>query len=663
MSSPALLSRVTQALTIRVPPEELARVALDATDPAELLDGLARLGVRLEQAAGPLTRSLRTARRDHPVLLVTERSVHLVDGWLLGRARVDAGHGPAWISVEHLDLPGVPQVWVLEPALPAAPIGGGRTPLKRLWSLVRLERRELGAVLVFAVVVGILALATPLAIQGLMSWLALGAPVQPVLGVTLALVVVLAAAAALQTAQRVLVERLQRRLFVRMVQDLTARLPRVRIEALERSNVPELVNRFFDVLTVQKAASSLLLEGLSAVLQATAGLILLTLYHPLLLGVAALLSVGLVGIALLGRGGERTALAESKAKYRVAGWVEELARDPAVLQLEGAEWAEQRGDALLHGYLQARDDHFRVFLRQFAGMQSLQIALSVGLLIACGWLVLQGELTLGQLVAAEFVVAASLGGFMKLVTKLELWYDLLAGMDKLGSLVDLPTVPSTVPVGSGPVSLRTSQVVYRWSSDARHAFDPVDLELPRGTWTAVLGAAGTGKSTLAEVLVGVRSPSSGSVTVDGRPLALGGLQRQALLLRRGALSRGTVRENLSLDERPREATLWQALQRVGLDRCVAELPLGLNTELSATGAPLSSNQSALLQVARVLVKRPRLVVVDGLFDAMPDDLRRAVLRAMGHVDTTLVLLTEDPDLAALLGRTVPIDGASHVRID
>ena len=124
---------------------------------------------------------------------------------------------------------------------------------------------------------------------------------------------------------------------------------------------------------------------------------------------ALLLVLSLVGLALLGKGGEQTAIYESKAKYRVAGWIEEIAQDPVLLQLAGAELAERRADELLHGYLQARSDHFRVFLRQFAGMQGIQVFLSVGLLFVCGWLVLEGELTLGQLVAAEFVVASSPG--------------------------------------------------------------------------------------------------------------------------------------------------------------------------------------------------------------------------------------------------------------
>ncbi len=355
MAAQGLLARIVDAFELGGGAEDrltrFARYGDPAVEgsPQAFLEALESLGVRSELLRSEALRALASARPEEPVLMLWgDGRTLLVDSWLLGRVRCDDGTGPIWRTTESLDLGAKPSLYALEPLLPASAMGGDRPPLSRLWSLVRLERQEVGSLLGFSVVVGVLALATPLAIQGLIGWLALGAPVQPVVGVALALVVVLGLAALLRTAQRVLVERLQRRIFVRMVQDLTARLPRVRIEALEKSHVPELVNRFFDVMTLQKAASSLLLEGAAAALQAIVGLALLAVYHPLLLGVALLLVLSLVGLALLGKGGEQTAIYESKAKYRVAGWIEEIAQDPVLLQLAGAELAERRADELLH---------------------------------------------------------------------------------------------------------------------------------------------------------------------------------------------------------------------------------------------------------------------------------------------------------------------------
>lgn len=666
MAAQGLLARVADAFALAGGAQDqltrFARYGDPAVEgsPQAFLDGLEAIGVRAEQLRVEPLRAMSSARPGEPLLVMWDDGrVLLIDSWLLGRVRCDDGTGIVWRGAETLDLSAKPTLYALEPLLPASSMGGDRSPMSRLWSLVRLERQEVGSLVGFSVVVGVLALATPLAIQGLIGWLALGAPIQPVVGVALALVLVLGLAALLRTAQRVLVERLQRRIFVRMVQDLTARLPRVRIEALEKSHVPELVNRFFDVMTLQKAASSLLLEGAAAALQAIAGLLLLAVYHPLLLGVALLLALSLVGLALLGKGGEQTAIYESKAKYRVAGWIEEIAQDPVLLQLAGAELAERRADELLHGYLQARQNHFRVFLRQFAGMQGIQVFLSVGLLFVCGWLVLEGELTLGQLVAAEFVVASSLAGFDKVVTKLELWYDLLAGVDKLGSLVDLPTVREPSELSSGPVDVRLEKVgyTYPWGSAK---LEGVDLHLPAGSWTALLGPTGSGKSTLGEIIVGVRNPSSGRVEVDGRPLELGDLRDAALLVRGGGILAGTVRENLGLGRRPHDAESWDALERVGLREVIKGLTDDLEAELWTGGAPLTGTQSTLLQVARVLILRPRIVVFDGVIDALPADLRARVFRALSRLQVTVLVLTEDATLAANFDRKVTLSGNANV---
>ncbi|MFT5583379.1 MAG: putative ABC transport system ATP-binding protein [Cognaticolwellia sp.] len=666
MAAQGLLARIVDAFELDGGAQDRLTGFARYGDPAvegsaeAFLEALESLGVRSELLRVEPLRALASARPGEPVLMFwSDGRTLLVDNWLLGRVRCDDGTGENWRSSDSLDLAAKPSLYALEPLLPASPMGGDRSPLSRLWSLIRLERQEVGSLVGFSVVVGVLALATPLAIQGLIGWLALGAPVQPVVGVALALVVVLGLAASLRTAQRVLVERLQRRIFVRMVQDLTARLPRVRIEALEKSHVPELVNRFFDVMTLQKAANSLLLEGVSAALQAIVGLLLLAIYHPLLLGVALLLVLSLVGLALLGRGGEKTAIYESKAKYRVAGWIEEIAQDPVLLQLAGAELAERRADELLHGYLQARSDHFRVFLRQFAGMQGIQVFLSVGLLFVCGWLVLEGELTLGQLVAAEFVVASSLAGFEKVVGKLDLWYDLLAGVDKLGSLVDLPTVREPTELRTGPVEVRLDEVSYSYPWGNAQLKD-INIHLPAGSWTVLLGPAGSGKSTLAEIVCGVRNPSAGQVEVDGRPLELGDLRDSALLVRRGGIVAGTVRENLGLGRRPHDAESWSAIERVGLHTVIKGLKADLESDLWSGGAPLSGTQSTLLQIARVLVIKPRIVVFDCVIDALPLDLQTRVFRALSRLEITVLVLTEDAALAANFDRKVVLPGNENV---
>ena len=277
-------------------------------------------------------------------------------------------------------------------------------------------------------------------------------------------------AAALRGLLSYVVEILQRRLFVRLVADLAYRLPRVRGTAFDGMHAPELVNRFFEIVTVQKAASSLLLDAVSIILQTFVGMAVLAFYHPFLLGFDLVLLMLIAFITFgLGRGAVKTAVNESIAKYAVGAWLEELVRHPTAFKLHsGHQFALDRSDRLTVDYLDARKKHYRIVLRQLLFALGLQATVATALLGLGGWLVIQGQLTLGQLVAAELIVTVIVGSFAKMGKHLESFYDLLASMDKLGHLFDLPTerhdkqfhlqagVPAEVAVRRSLLQLRRS---------------------------------------------------------------------------------------------------------------------------------------------------------------------------------------------------------------
>lgn len=624
------------------------------------------VGLRSSRIRASVRDAAPRARRDMPLVCWVDNGLTrgwiVLDDWRLRRVHVWSSTTwlpTGWLSIEALDdLLGTDIVeWTrVEPLLPAAPLGRrGRdhqpSPVQRLRGLVTMERDAVAVVVVYAVAVGVLSLATPLAIQVLINWLAFGALYQPVVFLSIALLLCLGLAAGLRAAQRYVVELVQRRIFVRTVSDLGARLARVRIEGLDKVYGPELVNRFFDVLTLQKATKTLLIDGLTAALQAAVGLLLLAVYHPYLL-VFDVVVMTLAAIALFPwvRRGQDTAILESKKKYAVAAWIEEIARHPVVFKLGGTRLAEDRLERLSRDYLESRASHFRVFFRQYVGMQAVAVVVQVGLLLTAGWLVLEGQLTLGQLVAAEFIVTAALMGLAKFTEKLEVVYDLLAGIDKLGTLLDLePDRPSGIAIQGGPegAALALRNVGFRWSATGRTMLTGVELDLEPGSRTAIVGAAGSGKTVLGELLVGMRPPTEGALWRDGLPLERmlpEQVYGETLLLKKDTLVHGTVRDNVVLGRlEVKEETLWEALDHVGIAQTIAAFPRGLDTELSPTGSPLSDTQGRALVLARALVLPPRLLVVDGLFDGVTPALRGRLLGVIARLDrkTTVVVLTEE----------------------
>ncbi|MEZ4451779.1 MAG: ABC transporter ATP-binding protein [Nannocystaceae bacterium] len=618
--------------------------ALGATWLPRLTEAGARVGLRIagfEASPAELCARGRPQGTIAACLDEDEASTWLViDGWRESRARIDGDAAPepgAWIDADALaGLCGLadaeaPRLWALAEAIeaeapPAGPEAHPRrpTPVGRLTALMRLEARDLWAIVVYAVGVGVFALATPVAVQALVNTVAFGALLQPLVVLALLLLAGLALAGGLRAIQVWVVELLQRRLFVRVVSDLAHRLPRIDPRALDRAHGPELVNRFYEVVTAQKSAATLLLDGISVALQAAIGMIVLAFYHPFLLAFDMVLVVAVAAVVLiLGRPATRTAIAESRAKHAVAAWLETIAGGPiAFKRAGGPEYALQRADALARTYLDARGRHFRHLFRQIASALALQAIASAALLGLGGWLVIDRQLTLGQLVAAELIVSSVVAAFAKLGKHLESYYDLVAALDKLGILADLPLeedLGEATPPEPGPAALSLRGVTLAYD-EGPPILAGVDLSIAAGEAVAITGASASGKSSLAALVYGLRRPSAGSIAVAGvdlRDQALRSLRRDVALVGPIELFAGTIADNVRMDRRDiplREVR--RVVEAVGLGDRIAGLEGGLQATIEVDGRPLSRSEALRLCLARALVGRPRLLVIDEALDAV-----------------------------------------------
>ena len=531
----------------------------------------------------------------------------------------------------------------------------GPTPWRRLLLLIRPDRGEILSVAAFAVAIGVLQLATPIAAQALVNFVAMGGAIPPVVVVAGMLLLGLVLAGALSATQVWIVEVLQRRLFVRMLADLAARLPRVRDGAPHYG--PELVNRFLEVATLQKLGATILLDGIALLLSLFVGLLLLAFYHPLLLAfdIVLILLVALVILVPL-RGAIRTAIEESKVKYETVAWLQEIARNPRTFKTAGAQqWIYERSDRLASRYVARRKEHFRAIFAQTVGALGLRALASTALLAIGGWLVIQGELSLGQLVAAEIVVSIVVDATAKLDNHLEKFYVVMAATDKLGHLLDLPLEDRSgehhaLPRSARGVALTLQEVAVERSG--RALFSGVSLELPAGASLCVTGPAGAGKSSFVQLLWALRQPARGSIRVDGRDLrelSTESLRELVAIASGSEFLAASLRDNVRVGRSSvSDDDVRMALEHVGLTRDIALLPDGLETELDGEGHPLSESQSRRLLLARAIASRPKLVVVDDLVDTLPAPMRAALLDSLLATDRrwTVVLVSDDPAVAA-----------------
>ncbi len=524
-------------------------------------------------------------------------------------------------------------------------------PFTRLLGLIVEDRRDLVTLVAFNFISGLLYLAVPLGAQALINTIAAGVFMQPLVVLALLVFAGLFFVAFLKVIQYKLIELLQQRIFARIALRLAEHLPRIEHVALREDYAPEMANRFFDTITIQKTWAKLLTDVPASVLQILVGLALMAVYSPFLLGFD-LLFVGAVStIVLLGRGGVDTSLEESKHKYRVAEWLEELGRCHVSLKMNSLpDYFVQRLDREVSDYIKARRRHFAVFLRQVFGSHILQALALTGVLAVGGWLVIQRQLTLGQLVAAELVIVMLLAAIEKLALAIDELYDLVTSLEKLGGVTDLPTERQ----GGAQVPARNAGARVECERLAFH-YDPglpilknIHLTLEPGQHACLVGRSGSGKSTLAQLICGLLPPAGGRIRFDGldlREADLNSLRRHiALLSGHNEIFHGTVEENILMGRTDisRDA-LHEVVELVGLDPLLLNLPKGLHTPLVTEGLNISLGERLRILLARAIIKRPRLLILDEALFGLDPHTKADVL---SHLEApqqnwTLLYVTHD----------------------
>lgn len=549
------------------------------------------------------------------------------------------------------------------------------SPFRRLLGLLRPERRDIMLLLIFSMFSGVLYLALPLAVDTVVTNLAFGSQSKPYLQALVVIAGMLTLCLLLQALiigfQHYVAELIQRRIFVRTAGELAHRLPRVQPEAMEGTYGPELVNRFLDVATVQKNSAYFLLDGINLLAASLIGMVLLAFYHPLLMAFVAVLILLIVFVAwLLGRKAVTTAIQESRSKYDLVGWFEEIAAFPFLFKGPGGyEMAYQRTNVLASEYLHARSRHYHVLFGQVAGLLLVSVLASVALLLLGTWLVLSQQITLGQLVASELIMSGIVTALVKLGKKFETWYDTMAATDKLGHLLDLVTEPQGGEMPAQPDQPHGLRVTAKDMSfghlDSLMLFENLDFDIKPGDRVGLYGPQGSGVSSLLELLFAVRQPTGGHLSFDGldsRNWHLENLHSRIQLLRRDEFIDGTIIENLRLGRADIAIEeVRSALDKVGVLDDLLQRPEGLNLRLRVGGAPLSTSQRIALLVARAFVQQPSLLLIDKLFDGLDkatlQHLSQLVLDA--RLPWTVIVATRMRDILTLCDQTLELSGKAR----
>jgi ABC-type bacteriocin/lantibiotic exporter with double-glycine peptidase domain len=508
------------------------------------------------------------------------------------------------------------------------------SPWERLVGLLKLEKRDLLHVIYYAIFSGLLALTLPLGIQAIIN-LIQGAQVSTSWVVLVILVTLgVAFVGALQLMQMRIIETIQQRIFTRASFEFTYRFPKIKMNELRNYYPPELANRFFDTLNIQKGLSKILIDIPAAILQILFALILLSFYHPFFIafGILLLLLIYVV-FKFTAQKGMDTSLLESKHKYKVAHWIQEVARAVVSFKLSGkTSLAINKNDDLVNDYLKARESHFRILVIQFMQMIGFKVIVTAGLLLIGGLLVLNQEMNIGQFVAAEIIILLVITSVEKLILGLESFYDVLTSLEKMGQVVDkdIEMQDGDEPDFKDNFSLELDKVFYKVPQREQSILNHISLSIKPKSRILVRGESGSGKSSLLRLIAGVIEPTKGSVYIDEYSLKNINLNHYrshlGLSLADETPFEGTIRENITFGNKDisDDQLLW-AIDKVGLNQFIKESQQGLNTVLYPEGKQISFTVAKRIVLARAIVSKPKILILeDPLEHFEPNEVNRLI---------------------------------------
>jgi len=492
------------------------------------------------------------------------------------------------------------------------------TPWQRFIGLLKLERKDILQVAYYAIFEGLVALSLPLGIQAIINLLQ-GAQLSTSWIILIILVTAgVAFSGTLKLMQMRIIETIQQRIFTRASLELSYRFPKIKMGELRNYYLPELANRFFDTLTIQKGLSKILIDVPSAFLQIVFALLLLSFYHPFFI-IFGLLLLFLIYIVFkyTAQKGLETSLKESKNKYQVAHWLQEISRAVISFKLSGkTKLALNKTDLLVNDYLNSRENHFKILVLQFFQMVGFKVLITAGLLLIGGFLVLDQRMNIGQFVAAEIIILLVINSVEKLILGLESFYDVLTSIEKLGQVVDKPIESQKgelLKKDSG-LTIEFQDVSYEVKERNKPILSDISFSLEPKDRILIEGESGSGKSSLLQLISGIILPTSGNIFVNN--LSIGSLfineyrASLGLSLIDETPFEGTIRENVTFgDENISDEAIYKAFNNIGLTDFLKQQANGLNTILRPEGKQIAYTISRKLVLARAIVKQPKVLVL------------------------------------------------------
>lgn len=539
--------------------------------------------------------------------------------------------------------------------------------LIKLFSLLRLERKEITALYILSILSGLIQLSLPLGIQAIINFaiVATGRSQLPVSMWVLIFLVMLGVlfTGMLNVNQMKIVEKIQQKIFTRFAFEFSYKIPKLNMKTVDNLHLPELVNRFFDIPTLQKSIAKLLLDIPTAIIQLLFGLILLAFYNSVFIVFGILLLVILYIILYVSSPkGLEASISESNYKYSIAGWIQEIARGIKTFKFSNKYNLHlDKTNDLLEGYLDSRTKHFEILKIQYWSLIIFKIFITGSMLIVGGILLIQQKINIGQFIAAEIIIITILNAVEKLIVSLENVYDVLTSVEKISKITEKPIEEngSFIFEKNKGIEIEAKELTFGFNKSK--IIDHINFKIKAGQKVAIIGDGDSGKTVLLRILTGTYQDFDGDLSFNQVPISNYNLDsiraHIGIYMQKQDIFSATLWENITLGNPDiKEQEVLSLFEIVGLLEFFRGLKKGFDTELEPTGKQLSSSNVQKILITRALLNTPRMLLLDEPMKLIAEDNKQNLQNYLfGLEDTTVIFTTRDEDLAKKCDMVIELD--------
>ena len=541
------------------------------------------------------------------------------------------------------------------------------TPLKRFFGLLKEEKDQVYSIYFYAILNGLVALSLPLGIQAILNFVLGGRITTSWVVLVLIVAAGIAFGGFLQISQLQITEKLQQRIFAKSGLSLAYRLPKIKSELFHGKYAPEVVNRFFDTVNLQKGVSKILVEYSTALIQVVFGLILLSFYHAtfILFGIVLVLIL-LTIFYFTSPKGMATAMKESTYKYETAYWLEEIGRTLNTFKLVGgnSKLPILRVDKLLKSYVEFRTHHFSVLVFQYKVLIGFKVLIVSSLLIAGSLLLINEQISIGQFVAAEVIIVMVVNAVEKLIISLETVYDTLVASEKLGHIMDMELEginesEKDVTAQNTGIKLAMENVIFHPRDVTIPILKGVSLTIEPGSKAVITGKSGSGKSAMLALLSGLYENYQGKIKVNDLSLEMINLDKYRTVvgdcMELQQIFHGSISENILLGRNVDEKQVQHIIELVGLKEFIYHLPDDMETILLPEGRGLSRKLAQSIMLARALVGEPKALILENALDHIDKEVKARVMKYLFEGNWTLVMVTQDQEVISQADQVIVME--------